>query len=58
MNKVWQLKIAIVFIFTSFKLLAQDASDWHTKPILTTYFEQLQPGVLTTCEEQPYQIHK
>ena len=39
MNKVWQLKIAIVFIFTSFKLLAQDASDWHTKPILTTYFE-------------------
>ena len=35
MNKVWQLKIVIVLILTSFELLAQDTSYWHTKPTLT-----------------------
>ena len=35
MNKVWQLKIVTVLILTSFELLAQDTSYWHTKPTLT-----------------------
>ena len=35
MNKFWQLKIATVLIVTSFKLSAQDTSDWVKKPALT-----------------------
>lgn len=35
MNKVWQVKIATVLILASFKISAQDTSDWYTKPTLT-----------------------